>query len=309
MSELRYDGRVAVITGAARGLGACYARLLASKGAKVVVNDIGAALNGEGIDAGPAQTLVQEIRAAGGEAVASTDSVATPEGGRAIVQAALDHYGRIDILIPNAGNVRYALMKEISYEDFEAVLDVHLRGTFHVVRPAFARMCDAGYGRIVLTSSISGLYGNLRCGNYAVSKTSMIGLCNILALEGDGFGVKTNVVAPGSITRMAGEWDTSHYPPTMDPKHVAPAVAWLSHEDCWVNGEIFASIAGRVARMYLAETPGVFREAWTVEEIGKQMSAIRDASRPLAFNPFPTGIREHIAYSFEMARAGEKQLG
>lgn len=160
MTELRFDGRVAVITGAGRGLGRSYALLLASKGAKVVVNDLGGPLNGDGVDSGPAEAVVQEIRAARGEAVANTDTVATPEGGQAIVQAALDHYGRIDILIHNAGNVRYGSMKEISYEDFNAVLDVHLKGAFHVARPAFPIMCAAGYGRIILTSSIGGLYGN-----------------------------------------------------------------------------------------------------------------------------------------------------
>lgn len=160
MTELRFDGRVAVITGAGRGLGRSYALLLASKGAKVVVNDLGGPLNGDGVDSGPAEAVVQEIRAARGEAVANTDTVATPEGGQAIVQAALDHYGRIDILIHNAGNVRYGSMKEISYEDFNAVLDVHLKSAFHVARPAFPIMCAAGYGRIILTSSIGGLYGN-----------------------------------------------------------------------------------------------------------------------------------------------------
>ena len=125
-------------------------------------------MNGEGVDAGPAEEVVQEIKAAGGEAIACTDSVATAEGGKAIIDAALNRYGRIDILIPNAGNLRYGSMKEISQEDFESVLDVHLRGAFHVVRPAFPLMCKAGYGRIVLTSSIGGLYGNLRgVANYA----------------------------------------------------------------------------------------------------------------------------------------------
>ena len=208
MAELRFDNRVAVITGAGRGLGREYALLLGSKGAKVVVNDLGAELNGEGMDAGPAEQVAQEIRAAGGDAIACTDSVATRAGGKAIIDMALDHYGRLDILIPNAGNLRYGSMKEISHEDFEAVLDVHLWGAFNVVRPAFPLMCNAGYGRIVLTSSISGLYANLRgVANYAVAKTSMIGLCNVLALEGAAEGVKCNIIAPGSVTRMAGAVD------------------------------------------------------------------------------------------------------
>ena len=144
MPELRFDNRVAVVTGAGRGLGRAYAKLLASKGAKVVVNDSGGTLMGDGCDAGPAEEVVGEIEAAGGEAVASTESVATAAGGQAIIQTALDRYGRIDILIHNAGNVRRASLKEMTYEDFDAVLDVHLRGAFNVVRPAFPVMCDAG---------------------------------------------------------------------------------------------------------------------------------------------------------------------
>jgi len=165
MADLRFDGRVAVVTGGGRGLGRSYAMLLASRGAKVVVNDPGGGLTGDGTDAGPADDVVREIAAAGGQAVASTDSVATAAGGKAIVDAALDMDGRIDILIHNAGNVRRASLKEMSYEDFDAVLDVHLRGAFNVVRQAFPVMCEAGYGRIVLTSSIGGLYGNHNVAN------------------------------------------------------------------------------------------------------------------------------------------------
>lgn len=304
MTELRFDGRVAVITGAGRGLGREYALLLGAKGAKVVVNDVGAELNGEGVDAGPAQQVAQEIRAAGGEAFACTDSVATTAGGQAIIDAALDRYGRVDILIPNAGNLRYGSMKEISREDFASVLDVHLWGAFNVVRPAFPLMCKAGYGRIVLTSSISGLYANLRgvC-NYAVAKTSMIGLCNVLALEGAAEGVKCNIIAPGSVTRMAGLVDQTNYPDTMGPEMVAPAVAWLCHESCSISGEILTSIAGRIAKMFIAETPGVYRHKWTAEEVGEQMNAIRDTTSPVIFPTVPSGITEHIRYSIDMGRS------
>ena len=175
--------------------------MLASKGAKVVVNDPGGSLKGDGVDTGPAEEVVQEIRAGGGEAVACTESVATAEGGKAIIQAALDHYGRIDILIHNAGNVRRGSLKEMTYEDFDAVLDVHLRGAFHVVRPAFPLMCKAGYGRIVLTSSIGGLYGNHNVVNYCVSKAGLIGLSNVVALEGAAEGVKCNLIVPAAVTR------------------------------------------------------------------------------------------------------------
>jgi NAD(P)-dependent dehydrogenase (short-subunit alcohol dehydrogenase family) len=307
MPDLRFDDRVAVVTGAGRGLGRAYALLLASNGAKVVVNDIGAKTSGEGVDAGPAEQVVEEIRAGGGDAVACLESVATPEGGEAIIRTALDRWGRIDVLIPNAGNLRYGFMREIPREDFEAVVGVHLWGAYNLVRPAFPLMCEAGYGRIVLISSISGLYGNVRCANYAVSKTGMVGFCNVLALEGADHGVKCNVMAPGSITRMAAAWDTSQYPSTMAPENVAPAVGWLAHESCSITGEILTSIAGRVARMFLAETQGVFRETWTMEEIGRQIEAIRDANHPLAFAPVPAGLAEHVGYSFDMARRGTGQ--
>jgi NAD(P)-dependent dehydrogenase (short-subunit alcohol dehydrogenase family) len=303
MGDLRFDSRVAVVTGAGRGLGRAYARLLASKGARVVVNDNGGTLTGDGADARPAQDVVDEITAAGGEAVACTESVATPDGGKAIVQAALDSYGGIDVLVHNAGNVRRGSLKEMTYEDFDSVVDVHLRGAFHVVRPAFPLMCEAGYGRIVLTSSIGGLYGNHGVANYAVSKAGMIGLSNVVALEGADEGVKCNVIVPGALTRMAEGLDTSAYPP-MAPELVAPVVGWLAHESCSVTGEMFVAIAGRVASAVIAESPGVYRPSWSIEKVGEEMDAIRHAGAPLIFRVVPNGHADHIRYSFEMACRG-----
>ena len=303
MPVLRFDDRVAVVTGGGRGLGRAYATLLASRGAKVVVNDPGASLTGDGTDAGPAHDVVREIAAAGGEAVACTESVATAAGGAAIIGSALDHYGRIDILIHNAGIVRRASLKEMSPEDFDAVLDVHLRGAFHVVRPAFPVMCDAGYGRIVLTSSVGGLYGNHGVANYAAAKAGLVGLSNTVALEGSSEGVKCNVVVPGALTRMAEGLDTSEYPP-MGPELVAPVVAWLAHESCSVTGEMLVAIAGRVAAAVIAETPGVYRPSWSVEDVAAQMHAIRDTTDPLIFPVVPEGHVGHIRYSFEMAANG-----
>lgn len=306
MPKLNFEHRVAVITGGARGLGRSYALLLASRGARVVVNDVGASMKGDGVDAGPAQEVVQEIKAAGGEAVACTESVATAAGGKAIIQSALDHYGRIDILIHNAGNVRRGSLKEMTYEDFEAVLDVHLRGAFHVVRPAFPVMCEAGYGRIVLTSSIGGLYGNHGVVNYSVAKAGMIGLSNVVALEGDAHGVKCNIIVPGAITRMAEGLDTSAYPP-MQPELVAPVVGWLTHESCSISGEMLIAIAGRVAKAFVAETPGVYHDAWTIEQVGEQIDTIRDTTAPHIFPVVPTGFVDHLGYSFKMARKKNSQ--
>ncbi|MEN8670504.1 MAG: SDR family NAD(P)-dependent oxidoreductase, partial [Ketobacter sp.] len=300
MTELRFDNRVAVITGAGRGLGAAYARLLASRGAKIVVNDPGVSMGGDGGDAGPAQQVVDEIIAAGGTAIANTDSVATPEGGAAIVEAALKEYGSVDILIHNAGIVRRGPLKELSYEDFESVLDVHLRGGFHVVRAAFPRMCDARYGRIILTGSINGLYGNRDVVNYSVAKAGLIGLSNVAAIEGEEFNIKSNIILPGAVTRMAEGLDTSKFPP-MDPELVAPAVAWMAHESCTLSGEMLVSIAGRMARAYAAETRGVHRPEWTIEDVAAEIEAICDTHAPLRFPPVPTGHLDHLRYSFEMA--------
>ena len=308
MDDLRFDGRVAVVTGGGRGLGRSYALLLASRGAKVVVNDPGGSLSGGGSeashpppdDATPAEDVVSEITAAGGEAVASTDSVATPAGGAAIIDTALDRFGRIDILIHNAGNVRRAPLREMSYEDFEAVVDVHLRGAFHVVRPAFPVMCDAGYGRIVLTSSIGGLYGNHGVANYAVAKAGVIGLSNVAAMEGIEHGVRSNVIVPAAVTRMAEGIDTSAYPP-MGPELVAPVVGWLAHETCSITGEILVALAGRVATAMVAETPGVYRPSWSIADVGDNMTAIRDDTEPLVFPVVPDGHGDHIRYSFGMA--------
>ncbi len=303
MPELRFDHRVAVITGAGRGLGRAYALLLASRGARVVVNDTGGSLKGEGLDAGPAQAVAREIISAGGEAAAITASVTTPDGGSAIIKAALDHYGRIDILIHNAGIVRAASLKEMTQEDFEEVLDVHLRGAFHVVRPTFVQMCKAGYGRIVLTSSIGGLYGNHRQANYGVAKAGIIGLSNVVALEGAAEGVKCNVIVPAAVTRMAEGLDTTAYPP-MSPEMVAPVVAWLAHESCSISGEMLISIAGRVAKAFIAESRGVYRGTWSIEDVAQQMDAIRNTDAPF----IATGDAhvDHIRYSFEMATRGHR---
>lgn len=300
MSELNFKNRVAVITGAGRGLGRAYAHLLASRGAKIVVNDFGSSLQGDGADISPAAQVVEEIQQMGGEAIANTDNVATPEGGQRIIDAALTHYGRIDILIHNAGIVRRSRLAEMTYDEFESVLDVHLRGAFHVVRPAFPLMCAAGFGRIVLTGSINALYGNQGALNYSTAKAGILGLTNVAALEGAEYGVTCNAILPVALTRMAEGLDTSSYPP-MEPEQVAPAVAWLCHDTCTISGEMLISAAGRVARAYTVETPGLYQPEWTVEDIAARQEHIRHALTPLEFPVLPSGHLDHLRYSFEMA--------
>lgn len=301
MEELRFDGRVAVISGAGRGLGRAYALLLASRGANVVVNDNGSAIVGDGTDADPAEQVVQEIRKAGGEAVASTGSVADAGQAAGIVQMALDTFGRIDILVHNAGNVRYGALDEITHEDFHAVVDVHLIGAFNLVRAAFPHMKAQGHGRIVLTSSIGGFYGNKRCVNYAVSKSGMIGLSNVIALEGEDHDVRSNLILPGAETRMSEGLDTSHYPP-LGPELVAPMVGWLCHENCMLTGEALAAIGGRMAKLDILETTGVWQPDWTMEQVAARMDEIAD---PATLRDFGLhGYLDHLGYSFQVAKEG-----
>ncbi|WP_372810742.1 SDR family NAD(P)-dependent oxidoreductase, partial [Litorivivens sp.] len=212
-------------------------------------------------------------------------------------------YGQIDILIHNAGIVRPASLRDMTYQDFNDVLDVHLHGAFNVVKPAFPLMCDAGFGRIVLTGSIGGLYGNHKQANYGVAKAGMIGLSNVVALEGDEHNVKCNLIIPGAVTRMAEGIDTSAYPP-MEPELVAPVVGWLSHDSCTITGEMLVSIAGRVARTAIAESRGVYQPAWTMAEVGERIDEIRDTAEPLVFPVVPSAHVDHIRYSFAMASKG-----
>jgi NAD(P)-dependent dehydrogenase (short-subunit alcohol dehydrogenase family) len=228
--------------------------------------------------------------------------VVTPEGGKAIIETALDSFGKIDVLIHNAGNNRFAPLAEISYEDFRAVVDVHLLGGFHVVRPAFPHMLAAGYGRVVLTGSIGGLYSMPQTVNYAVAKSGMIGLNNIISIEGAERNVKSNIILPGAVTRMAEGLDISQYPP-MGPELVAPVVGFLAHEDCIVSGELYVSMAGRVARAFIAESEGVYRPSWTIDDVAQNFAAIRDESRQWVFAQ-QQGFFGHMERSFEMARKG-----
>jgi NAD(P)-dependent dehydrogenase (short-subunit alcohol dehydrogenase family) len=304
MDELRFDGRVAVITGSGRGLGREYALLLAARGARIVVNDNGSSLTGEGGDPGPANQVVEEIRNLGGEAVAVTESVATPEGGKAIVAAALDAFGRIDVLIHNAGNSVFHALETVTHEDFRKVVDVHLLGGFNVVRPAFARMVAAGYGRVVLTGSIGGLYTMPNTVGYAVSKSGLIGLNNAVAIEGAAHNIRCNMILPGAVTRMAEGIDTTGFPP-MEPAKVAPVVGWLAHETCSITGEMLISAAGRVARAFIAETEGVYAPDWTIEDVAARIGAIRDPARQWTLHPAENGFGQHLERSFAMALAGQ----
>ncbi|MEV2231630.1 SDR family NAD(P)-dependent oxidoreductase [Streptomyces phaeochromogenes] len=209
MTDLGFDGRVAVVTGAGGGLGREYARLLASRGARVVVNDTGGSTAGEGVDQGPAESVAREIRDEGGEAWADTNSVATPEGGQAVIRSALDAYGRVDIVVNNAGILCDAPFHDMTAELLEPVFDVHLKGAFFVTRPAWNVMREQGYGRVVNTISAAGVLGTANKSNYGAAKAGLVGLTRVLAAEGTTHGIKVNAVAPIALTRMLTQSLTS----------------------------------------------------------------------------------------------------
>jgi NAD(P)-dependent dehydrogenase (short-subunit alcohol dehydrogenase family) len=288
--QLRFDGRVAIVTGAGGGLGRAHAMLLAARGAKVVVNDLGGSVTGDGADHMPAESTAAEIRQMGLEAVADTHSVSTPEGGEAIVATALDTYGRVDVVVNNAGIIRDAPFDDMTPEQVEPVLDVHLRGAFHVTRPAWSAMRHQGYGRIVNTSSASGLIGNAGQTNYGSAKAALFGLTRILALEGAAHGITANAVAPNAATRMldgAMHDDTADaaaleafraFMPRLDPALVSPVVAFLAHESCPLTGEVFSVGGGQVSRYFLGRTAGFCKADLSIEDVRDHLDEIRDES-------------------------------
>jgi NAD(P)-dependent dehydrogenase (short-subunit alcohol dehydrogenase family) len=280
MTELRFDGRVAIITGAGGGLGRSHALELARRGAWVLVNDLGGALDGSGSSASAAQRVVDEITALGGVAAANDDSVATSQGGEAIVQCALDVFGRVDVLINNAGILRDKAFHRMGTDLIDPVIDVHLKGALYVSQPAFRLMREQGYGRIVNTSSASGLFGNFGQANYGAAKAGLAGLTRVLALEGAEHDIKVNAIAPIARTRMT-EGILGDLASKVSAESVSPLVAYLTNEECSVNGNIYSVAGGRIARIFVAETYGVVLKENTAEAIQAQLSLIDevDATR------------------------------
>jgi NAD(P)-dependent dehydrogenase (short-subunit alcohol dehydrogenase family) len=275
MADIRFDNRVAIVTGAGGGLGREHALLLAARGAKVVVNDLGGATDGTGASAGPAERTAEEIEDLGGAAVANTSTVATPQGGQAIVDTAVEAFGRVDIVISNAGILRDKTFHNMTSELLDPVLDVHLRGAFHVVRPAWVRMREAGYGRVLVTASNAGILGNFGQSNYGAAKMGLVGLARVLAQEGARYAIKVNVLAPVARTRMTEEL-LGPLAPKLDPGLVAPVAAWLVHEDCPVSGEIYSTGGGRVARFFVGLTEGYTNPALTPEDVRDNFDQVRD---------------------------------
>jgi NAD(P)-dependent dehydrogenase (short-subunit alcohol dehydrogenase family) len=313
---MRFDGQVAVITGAGRGLGRQHALLLAARGARVVVNDLGGSVTGDGSGGDAANATALEITTNGGEAVADTNSVATPEGGQAIIDTALDTWGRVDIVVNNAGIVRDSVFDGMTDELLSPLLDVHLKGAFFVTRPAWKVMREIGYGRVINTCSAAGILGAERMSNYGAAKTGLIGLTRVLAAEGAEVNIKVNAIAPIAATRMldysmssvaelndpaaaAADEVMRSFVDRLDPARVAPVVAFLAHNDCTVSGEIFTVGAGHVARFFVGRTKGYYNSALSVEDVRAHLGEIRDQSDYTV----PSGPAEEIVEVFKAIMA------
>jgi NAD(P)-dependent dehydrogenase (short-subunit alcohol dehydrogenase family) len=275
MADLGFDGKVAIITGAGGGLGRSHALELAKRGALIVVNDLGGSVDGEGGSHTAAQKVVDEIKAVGGEAVANYDSVATPEGGESIVQTAVDSFGRVDIIINNAGILRDASFKNMTKEMLEPIIDVHLKGAFYVTRPAWQLMRDQGYGRIINTSSGAGVFGNFGQTNYGAAKMGLVGFTRVLSVEGAKNNIKANAIAPVAKTRMTEEL-LGPIADKLAPEYVTPIVTFLAHESCPVSGEVYSVGGGRVARVFIGVTPGYTDSELTPESVRDHFDQIRD---------------------------------
>jgi len=277
VSEINYEGRVAVVTGAGGGLGRSHALLMASRGAKVVVNDLGGSRDGTGAGSEMADQVVQEIIDAGGEAVANYDGVHTWEGGQAIVQTAIDTWGRCDIVVNNAGILRDVTFAKMEEDQLDLVIKVHLYGGFHVTKAAWPHMRDNNYGRVINTTSGSGLYGNFGQSNYSAAKLGLVGLTRTLALEGAKYNITANVIAPVAASRMTEDIMPPQLLEVLEPENVSPLVAYLASEACTDSGKIFSVGGGYIARVAIVEGPGAtFDEGFTPEDVQAKFGRVCD---------------------------------
>jgi NAD(P)-dependent dehydrogenase (short-subunit alcohol dehydrogenase family) len=273
--DIDFDGRVAIVTGAGGGLGRTYALDLAARGAAVVVNDLGGSVNGEGGDHTAAQKVVDEITSKGGQAVPNFDSVSTPEGGESIVKTAVSEFGKVDIVINNAGFLRDKSFTKLEWSDLDAVIDVHLKGAFYVSQPAFKVMKENNYGRFVFTAS-NATFGNFGQTNYAAAKMGLVGLSNTIAVEGARNGILSNVIMPVAKTRMTEEL-LGEFAEKLAPELVTPMVAYLSSEACTTTHGAYSAAGGRYARVFWGLGQGWFagKEAQpTAEDIAAHFEEI-----------------------------------
>jgi NAD(P)-dependent dehydrogenase (short-subunit alcohol dehydrogenase family) len=281
------DGRVVIITGAGGGLGREYALLLADEGARVVVNDLGGARDGSGSSSAMANNVVDEIRQLGGTALANYDNIATPDGAQSLVDAALGEFGTLDGVVNNAGILRDGAFHKMTTENWDAVLKVHLYGGFHVTRAAWPHLRDKKFGRIVMATSTSGIFGNFGQANYGAAKLGLVGLINTLAIEGAKYGILANAVAPMAATRMTNDVAPPELLDKLPPAQVAPVVGYLLSEQCTDSGSVYVVGGGNIQRVAQFQNKGVtFSEPPTVDELTARWSEISDLSNvELGVNP------------------------
>ena len=285
MADVSFENRVVIVTGAGNGLGKAYALELGKRGAKVVVNDLGGAVDGSGSGNSPADDVVNEIIENGGEAVANYESVATKDGGESIVQTAVDSFGTVDAVINNAGILRDKSFANMTEEEFSLIIEVHLKGTYFVTQPAFKIMKENNYGRIVNVASPSGIFGNFGQTNYGAAKMGIVGLTNVLAIEGAKYNIKVNVIAPTAYTRMTEALLPEDVGKLFSAELVTPMVTYLASEACEPTHEIFGVAAGRFARIGIITHEGYVNTEATPEDIANNIEEIRtitDGSYPLS---------------------------
>ena len=281
------DGRVVIITGAGGGLGREYALLAADEGAQVVVNDLGGARDGSGSGQAMADTVVDEIRQRGGKAVANYDNIATEDGAQSLVDAALAEFGTVDGIVNNAGILRDGAFHKMSTQNFDAVLKVHLYGGYYVTRAAWPHLREKGFGRIVMATSTSGLFGNFGQANYGAAKLGLVGLINTLAIEGAKYGIIANAVAPMAATRMTTDIAPPELLDKLPAAQVAPVVGYLLSEQCTDTASVYVVGGGNIQRVAQFQNKGVsFSEPPTVDELTARWSEISDLSSvELGTNP------------------------
>ena len=300
MSGINFENKRVVVTGAGNGLGKAYALEFANRGANVVVNDIGGSVTGDGSENAPADVVVEEINSSGGSAVANYDSVATKQGGESIIESALSNFGSVDAVVNNAGILRDKSFAKMEEDDLNAIIDVHLKGTFFVCQPAFIQMKEQGYGRFVNVSSPSGLFGNFGQLNYGAAKMGIVGLTNVLAIEGAKYNIKANVIAPNAATRMTETLFGEDMSKLLTVDNITPLVVYLASEQCEITHEIFSAGGGRFARIGISTDVGYFNATAKAEDIFANIDEIRDLSNSI----YPTSLADELPLFNEAMNKG-----
>ena len=300
MSGINFENKTVVVTGAGNGLGKAYSLEFANRGANVVVNDIGGSVTGDGSEHAPADVVVEEINSSGGSAVANYDSVATKQGGESIIESALSNFGSVDAVVNNAGILRDKSFAKMEEDDLNAIIDVHLKGTFFVCQPAFIQMKEQGYGRFVNVSSPSGLFGNFGQLNYGAAKMGIVGLTNVLAIEGAKYNIKANVIAPNAATRMTETLFGEDMSKLLTVDNITPLVVYLASEQCEITHEIFSAGGGRFARIGISTDVGYFNATAKAEDIFDNIDEIRDLSNSI----YPTSLADELPLFNEAMNKG-----